>query len=363
MGKTMSLMLYFYLIVLSAAVVTAHVSRMALAGAVLRYRNRVSMYVSANDPGANDLALKFLQTRWQLARSYQMWQCLQGLRYKYWAPQEAASCNGLHLAAMFGLNDLIPRHLDTCSIDEPTHLGTTALVNAASCGHKDLVHLLLTLGADPGRKNWYGTALHCATDVNQVETIHTLCDFRTKIDIIDDHGRTTLSCAAQSGRSNSLRALLDRGASVDLYHWDQGTGLHRATLHGEMIDVIQILLTFRADPNLSDPDGFAPLHNIARNDEGESVAQMLLDHGANVNQSGKGGQTPLQCAVMANNRGLVRLYLGQGADINAQDSNGATSLHSAVNASNLEMVDLLLEKKRLLLDSPTAKAIHHCTSR
>ncbi|KAL9578938.1 MAG: hypothetical protein Q9212_005397 [Teloschistes hypoglaucus] len=194
---------------------------------------------SANDPGANELALKFLQTKWQLARSYQMWQCLQGLRYKYWEPQEAASCKGLHLAAMFGLYDLIPRLLDTCSIDEPTHLGTTALINAASFGHTDLVHLLLSIGADPGKKNWYGTALHCAAEANQVETIHALCNFHTDIDIIDDHGRTPLSCAAQSGRSNSLRALLDRGASVDLYHRDEGTALHRATLHGEMIDVIQ----------------------------------------------------------------------------------------------------------------------------
>lgn len=276
-----------------------------------------------------------------------MWQCLQGLRYEYWEPQEGASCKGLHLAAMFGLNDLIPRLLrDTCSsIDEPTHLGTTALINAASFGHTELVHLFLSLGADPGKKNWYGTALHCAAEANQVETIHTLCNFHTDIDIIDDHGRTPLSCAAQSGRSNSLRALLERGANLDLYHWDEGTALHRAILDGEMIDVIQILLTYHADSNLSDPNGCSPLHIITRNDKGENVAQMLLDHGADVNQPGKNGRTPLQCAVMANHRSLVRLYLDHGANINAQDRNGATSLHSAVSASNLEMVELLLEQK------------------
>ncbi|KAL8659664.1 MAG: hypothetical protein Q9202_007017 [Teloschistes flavicans] len=240
-----------------------------------------------------------------------------------------------------------------CQIDEATHMGTTALINAASCGHNDLVNLLLSMGADPKKKNWYGTALHCAAEADQVQAIHTLCEVHVDVDILDDHGRTPLFCAAESGHIDALRALLGRGANVDSYCCGRGSVLHEAILQGAMVDVIHILLAYHANPNILDAEGLSPLHRIARRDEAEQVVQMLLKYGADVNGHGKDGSTPLQHAALADNTGLVRLYLDSGADVNAQDKHGTTALHAAVFMDNLEMVDLLLERKAVpgLLDA------------
>lgn len=300
---------------------------------------------TARDPAVNDLAFRFLQTKPQLACSYQLWQYVQGRREEYWEPEEAISCTGLHMAAKFGLSDIAKKLLTNCQIDEATHMGTTALINAASCGHNDLVNLLLSMGADPKKKNWYGTALHCAAEADQIQAIHTLCEVHVDVDILDDHGRTPLFCAAQSGHIDALRALLGRGASVSSCRYGSGSVLHEAILHGAMLDVIHILLAYHADPNMLDTEGLSPLHRIARRDEAEQVVQMLLKYGADVNGHGKDGSTPLQHAAIADKTGLVRLYLDSGADVNAQDKHGATALHAAVFVNNLEMVDVLLERK------------------
>jgi hypothetical protein len=70
---------------------------------------------------------------------------------------------GLHLAAVFGLLDVVPRLLAIYPVDLRNDHGRTALSLAAGSGHVDLAQFLLENEADIESKNVYGqTSLTCA---------------------------------------------------------------------------------------------------------------------------------------------------------------------------------------------------------
>ncbi len=70
-----------------------------------------------------------------------------------------------------------------------------------------------------------------------------------------------------------------------------------------------------------------------------AVAQMLIDHGASTNVSGRNGWTPMYRAAWNGNVEMMTLLVTAGADINAIDSQGDTALSWAFD--KLETVTAL----------------------
>jgi ankyrin repeat protein len=89
------------------------------------------------------------------------------------------------------------------------------------------------------------------------------------------------------------------------------------------------------------------LHEAVREQNYEKCKE-LLKKGANVNNSGVSGQTPLHWRVNFERYGIVRLLLEYGADVNAQDEYGNTPLHAAVESYDYGKVVLLVLAKQEL---------------
>ncbi|KAL8729051.1 MAG: hypothetical protein Q9166_004968 [cf. Caloplaca sp. 2 TL-2023] len=295
--------------------------------------------LAADSSSTNERTFEFLRARPQQACSYQIWQ------YANWESKEAVSCNGLHMASMFGLYNIAVKLIPLYPIDAATHMGTTALMKAASCGHRELVSLFMNMHADPTKHNWYGTILHGAAEAGEVDCIHELLDRGVDVNIEDDHGRVALSCAAESGHIQAMCTLLERGADVNFFYRGKRTPLLAAVKHAEPPDVIQTLLRYHADPNIPSVYGSTALHMAARNgDHQEEVARMLLDYGADVNAPGERGHTPLDIAAAANSIVIMQLFLDRGAAIDAQSDYGYTALDIAAHLGNVDAVRLLVEK-------------------
>ncbi|KAL8645740.1 MAG: hypothetical protein Q9226_007163 [Calogaya cf. arnoldii] len=301
--------------------------------------------LAADSLTIDEYALDFLRGRPQLACSYQIWQYAQGRREEYWEAEEAVSCNPLHIAAMFGLHDFAAKLLPDYAIDEPTHIGTTALMKASSCGHRTLVSLLMDRNADPTKHNWYGSVLHVAAEAGEVGCIHELLDRGVDVNIEDDHGRVPLVCAAESGHTRAMRALLDRGADVNFFHRGGGTPLFVAIQHGTSPKIVKLLLDYGADANIPSVHGSSPLFMAARdiNDDIE-VARIILEYGSNVETPGEKGERPLHIAAAVNNIRHLRLFLDRGANIDAKSDNGATALCTATQFCSVDAMKLLLGK-------------------
>jgi len=72
-------------------------------------------------------------------------------------------------------------------------------------------------------------------------------------------------------------------------------------------------------------------------------AEALLDAGANVNASGRGGNTALMWATIRGNEEIVRMLLDRGANVNASNSYGNTALVWASAGRPIKIVRMLLD--------------------
>jgi len=149
--------------------------------------------------------------------------------------------------------------------------------------------------------------------------------------------------AVKSGDVEKVRALILTDTNlINAKNNDGWTPLHIAAANGKD-DMAEMLLDHGADVNAKDNGGATPLLYAAMYGQKE-VAQVLLDHGADVNAKTVGGMTPLHYAAMRGYTDLAELLLTHGADVNARDSSfGDTPLKWAMTSkeSSPEMIDLL----------------------
>jgi hypothetical protein len=81
---------------------------------------------------------------------------------------------------------------------------------------------------------------------------------------------------------------------------------------------------------VANDQGQTPLAGVAYKGYLE-IAQLLLQHGANVEGASPDGKTPLMMAAMFNRCAIVTLFLEHGARLDAVDSRGMTALSLAAS--------------------------------
>lgn len=80
------------------------------------------------------------------------------------------------------------------------------------------------------------------------------------------------------------------------------------------------------------------------------LAKFLLDNGADVNVTTKGGRTPLTYAAERKNIKALELLLQYEPDVNKMDNIGETALNFTMSGKLMEGFDLLLRKTDITLE-------------
>ncbi|KAL6828193.1 ankyrin repeat-containing domain protein [Trichoderma camerunense] len=164
------------------------------------------------------------------------------------------------------------------------------------------------------------------------------------LDEMDEHGRTRLSRAAESGDKEIVQTLLETG-NVDINGRDgehKETPLIWAARKGHK-DIVKLLLDAGADVNAKEQKLGETALTLAIENEHETVVQALLDKGADVHQRDFSGHTPLFTTTWQNGGTMMKLLLERGVDVNARNEDEQTPMFSTCAYGSVELVKLLLD--------------------
>ena len=250
-------------------------------------------------------------------------------------------------------------------VDERQGDGATALHWAAHRNNLELAQLLIEAGADVNAANELGaTPIWLAASNGSVELLEVLLDARANPNASLQMGETPLMSAARSGDLESVALLIERGADVNASEQEKSqTALMWAVAQGHA-DVVQLLIDNSANLNArssvwyqlentagnTNPSGnfrmahggSSPIMFAARVGDIET-AQVLLEAGADINDTAASGVSALTQAAHSGHEELALFLLDQGADPNANKA-GYTALHAAVLRSQVRLVEELLEQ-------------------
>jgi ankyrin repeat protein len=184
------------------------------------------------------------------------------------------------------------------------------------------------------------TPLSWAAQEGRINIIKLLLQTETSVDDMDAKGRTPLSRASENGHVAVAELLVSKGADINVYDSSGWAPLLCALIHGHT-EVAKLLINKGADINVYDNSG-APLLCASIHGHTE-VAKLLINKGADINVYDNSG-APLLCASIHGHAEVAKLLIDKGADINVRDNNGWTPLSHASLHGHEVMAKLLIDK-------------------
>jgi ankyrin repeat protein len=211
-------------------------------------------------------------------------------------------------------------------------------------GDAHAVHLFLQAGMDPNVADEKGkTALIHAAEKGRTDIAKLLLDRGAIINAQDKiFGGTPLHWGAFNGHADTIKLLLNAGADPKAVNFKGQTSLYKAA-EGGTAAVVRQILDQGGNPNAKSKDGLTPLHAAALTGNGEA-AKLLIDKGANVSGQGANGVTPLHLASLSGHAEMTGLLIANGADPNKKDNAGNTPLIDATGGGHGQTVVTLLDK-------------------
>src|SRR5688572_1575078 len=198
------------------------------------------------------------------------------------------------------------------NINARNEKGITALMRAAETGQTETVQSLLAAGANPNLTSGdISSALALAAWRGDLPTMKVLIAGGADVDlkISNSNEETALTLAAAYGQREAVVLLLDNKASIDPKSRTR-TPLVAATCSGRF-DTARTLVDRGADVN------------ARTSTQTDQPGPML----------GQVGQTALGCAAQQRNVEFIKFLLDKGADINLTSYRNYTPLHFALEQS------------------------------
>ncbi|NXQ36293.1 TANC1 protein, partial [Alaudala cheleensis] len=235
-----------------------------------------------------------------------------------------------------------------------------ALTAAASMGHCQVVHYILTVGKDHDMDIndtdalWGETALTAAAGRGKLEVCKLLLGHGAAVSRGSRRGAAPLLCAVRHGHCQIAKLLVEHGADVNLSDKQGRTPLMVASCEGHL-STVEFLLSEGATVSSLDKEGLTALSWACLKGHKE-VVQYLVEKGAATDQTDKNGRTPLDLAAFYGDADIVQYLVEKGAMIEHVDHSGMRPLDRAIGCRNTSVVVMLLRKGAKLGNAAWAMA-------
>ncbi|KAI6077673.1 Ankyrin repeat domain-containing protein 27 isoform X2 [Aix galericulata] len=276
------------------------------------------------------------------------------LHYK--ASTDVQDNNGntpLHLACTYGHEDcvkaLVYYDVRSCRLDIGNEKGDTPLHIAARWGYQGIIEVLLQNGANPDIQNrMKETSLQCALN----SKILSLMELNY---ITFERGQSASEHSAETfSRGSSVSSL--SSASIDTRReeiknsYKEVEKLLRAVADGDL-EMVRYLLEWMEEElededdtvGTSKPEFCHPLCQCSKCGPAQKKFARIPTNGLGVNVSNQDGFTPLHVAALHGHSELVSLLLKHGASVSAKNAQHAVPLHLACQKGHFQVVKCLMD--------------------
>ncbi|CAG9765618.1 unnamed protein product [Ceutorhynchus assimilis] len=243
----------------------------------------------------------------------------------------------LHFASERDNAEVVKLFLDLgADINASTKDNLTPLHVAIRNQSLTVVKLLLECGAKVDNQDTDKSILNLAVEKGSLLIVREVLKYCP--DINNANNKNSLEIAVrEKGYGQIVEALLEYGFTI---HTNNPELLHAAIEKG-YLKVVEDILKYVTEVNMlhnSTKEGLTPLHNAAKNEQGE-IAKLLISYGADINAQDKSGKTPIFYAIKNGDLKIFKLLLTNGAIVKDHPE----LLNVAVEKEYREIVETLLQ--------------------
>lgn len=203
----------------------------------------------------------------------------------------------------------------------------------------EAIDLIISRGIDPNIIGNCGRGIleiACLRGERSEEAIRALIKGGAKVDLQGKHVPIHEAFMTEIS-TKTAQFLLDHLDNINLRNEEGDSLLYSAIVDeafNHRMDLINLLLKNKIDPNIQDKRGRAPLHHAivysTHSKNSLKLVRTLLAHGALADLRDIDSQTPLHLAAEYQRPDLILELLKSGAKPRLKDSEGKTALHKSV---------------------------------
>ena len=217
---------------------------------------------------------------------------------------------GLLLAVTAGNNEAVEflLQLGTVNIDYTDKGGWTALMIACGLGPENIVHSLLSAGANVNIQNNEGwTALMMASKYNHISFIHMLLQANANPHLKLSHGSNAVMIASSHGNYEVVELLISKRVDYK-YQQKDGKNAFMLSCKNGHTQVAKLLLKEQVDPNVQEKDGWNAFMLACQNGHTQ-IVELLLKEQVNPNVQKNNGGNAFMLACKNGHTQIVELLL------------------------------------------------------
>ena len=234
--------------------------------------------------------------------------------------------------------------IETVNIDHTNEEGMTALMLASERGHEDIVHSLLSAGANVNiqdNKGW--TALMIASMHNHISIIHMLLQANANPHLKTSDGSNAVIIASYYGNYEVVELLISKGVDYK-YQREDGANAFVFACQNGYTQVVELLLKEQVDPNVQENNGGNAFMSACQNGHTQ-IVELLLKEQVDPNVQKKNGGNAFMSACQNGHTQIVELLLKEQVDPNVQRNDGVNAFMLACKKGHTQIIELLLKEQ------------------